>query len=173
MRPMRKKGMTLVELLVVISIILILAVMILPALMKSFKQALVNRAKVEVGELAKAITAYRFNYGRWPVTGSGDMVYEVNQGLAAMLMGSNTVAYPNTRSIKFITIPQSSTNGNGWVDPWQMPLRFAVDGDGNNIISTSDGISVTGKQVVAYSLGPNTNLNVSTSDPNFDDIRSW
>src|SRR5271170_3753558 len=78
-------GFTLVELLTVIAIIAILAAMLLPVLSRVRLSAYKTQARVQVNDIATAITAYDSAYGRFPVssyaqqlaasTGNGDITY--------------------------------------------------------------------------------------------------
>ena len=62
------KGMTLLELLIVISIIAVLAGLLLPAFNKSRQRARVRQAETEVRVLETAISAFRMQQGHWPAS---------------------------------------------------------------------------------------------------------
>ncbi|MDR3457811.1 MAG: prepilin-type N-terminal cleavage/methylation domain-containing protein [Verrucomicrobiae bacterium] len=63
-----RAGFTLVELLVVISIIAILAAMLLPVLAAVKKKALVMKARTEIADIVNAVNAYDTEYGRFPIS---------------------------------------------------------------------------------------------------------
>jgi general secretion pathway protein G len=66
-----REAFTVVELLVVISIIAILAALLLPALAGGNKQARIRKAQTEMSLLVQSIQSYYTTYSRYPASSSG------------------------------------------------------------------------------------------------------
>jgi prepilin-type N-terminal cleavage/methylation domain-containing protein len=64
----RQRAFTLIELLVVIAIIAILASMLMPVIIIAMRDAKETQAKLEVNQIATAITQYESQYSRFPVS---------------------------------------------------------------------------------------------------------
>ncbi|MEI6231630.1 MAG: type II secretion system protein [Planctomycetota bacterium] len=76
MKSLKKSGFTLLELLVVISIIAILAVSLTPAFSRAREAARRTTCGQAMGQVHKAITMYEVDYGSYPTVGaSGTQIY--------------------------------------------------------------------------------------------------
>jgi len=119
-------GFTLVELLVVITLIGILAGLTLSTLGYVNRKGAESRAKAEVITLSAAIDNYKLDFGAYPEADeSGEILYRELTG-----QGEN-----NTNKVYFEPTPNITTNTtNGpFMDPWGRKYNYEPENPTNNI----------------------------------------
>ena len=168
---------TIIEILVVVSIIGLLAGLALPAIQGAMNTAKKGKAKAEMQSIITALKAYQNEYGRLPdpvkLGGGGDGYFDANSSprLFLMLSGSKDDASgENPRQIAFLELPATSTNGS-FSDPFKQKKNYLVkiDTDGDNVVEyygNKNGIAVV------VSLGSNGNQDDPTSKTS-DDVYSF
>ena len=188
---------TLIEMLVVITIIGILASMAFPVITGVMNRARKVRTQAVIKDLQVAIKAYQTEYNRYPSDATGeDETLQTNSDspLIAILLSSDSQEESggkNPRGIKFIDLPMAK-NGRGGligqdedsyqlVDEWEQPYTVIMDTNGDEKIENPDVQNSDSKissgapaqlpvGVAVYSFGPDGKTNNS---PSQDDITSW
>ncbi|MCX7008407.1 MAG: prepilin-type N-terminal cleavage/methylation domain-containing protein [Kiritimatiellaeota bacterium] len=168
------RGFTLVELLVVITIIALLAGLLLPVIIGAIKKAEIAKAKGEVNAIAVAVEHYQNEYSKYPgqTSGGGDHQYNNAtdyKNLIATLQGSNftwvSSGYSNPRGNVFLSVDEKSIAASN------ATANAAVGFDNKISSPMADGSIVSGRGVAVWSYGPSGKATVSATDSTH--IRSW
>lgn len=127
------RGFSLIELLVVVSIILILTGLLMPAVKRMINQSGRGKAAAQAVAFANAVKAYRSTYGSWPgqTQGALDNVVQANVVLSALTN--------NTRKINFLEPKDNWIRGGYLVDGWGRALNVAMDENGDGKVSVGSG----------------------------------
>ncbi len=141
----RRKGFTLIEVLLVAGILAVLAAFAIPALFGQAEQARIKIAEAAVGPngpLGKALDAYKWDMGRYPDT---------DEGMSALLQSKSEADDEryNGPYLKNDVIK----------DPWNSDFGYRSPGDIHE-----DGYDL-------WSFGPDTNDDEGNEDS--DDVKNW
>jgi len=167
-----RNGFTLLELLIVISIIAILAAILLPTIQSIFGTADRRKALLEMNQVVQAVEAFYADYGRLPVsrtdqTSKPDKDFSgptASKAIFKALAGNDDAINP--RKKVYISNSTIQTDGT-YLDPWGSQYNIWLD------LSHDDKLSVpingaspklfTTKAIV-YSSGPNGIIGGSVKD---------
>jgi general secretion pathway protein G len=101
-----ERGFTLVEILVVITIIALIMSVVGPRVLNYLTEAKVKAAKIQIESLASAVDLYFLDTGRYPST---------SEGLGALVQKTGTAMGWNGPYLKGDGIPK---------DPWGRPYQY-------------------------------------------------
>ncbi len=109
----RQRGITLVELLVVLGILALISAVVVINVLPERDRAAVRKAQIDIGVLSTALDQYRLDMLNYPTT---------EQGLEALrTLPSNTRRADNYRPGGYLkTMP---------LDPWGNPYQYAIPGE--------------------------------------------
>jgi general secretion pathway protein G len=106
----RRRGFTLIEVLLVMAILVILAGLVTVSYINIQKNSQINAVKAQIGLFEQALDTYRLNVGTYPSTA---------QGLAALQQPPPDLPNPSKWLGPYITkqIP---------LDPWDSPYQYEL-----------------------------------------------
>jgi prepilin-type N-terminal cleavage/methylation domain-containing protein len=184
LRPSR--GFTLVELLVVVSIIIVLAAMSFGAIQIATKRQKALTTQNDIQGLTSAIERYYDEYNKMPNVGSTDQMTadgESGSKLLTILLGKEDSSgdMQNPRQIAFLTARITKNekqgglvygNGNqvkGMYDAWGRALNIKFDDDFDGEIQNpiKQGEIVRQKKVIVWSFGADGKFGDN------DEVKSW
>lgn len=189
----RTNGFTLVELLVVITIIAVLAGAATPMAMSAIQKAKRTRALNTCVSIASAVNAYYTEYGAMPkdnMTTDTRVDTKTDIDFLNVLLGTETGNTPlNTRALKLLNVEQGNGNKDGLIytsgsagtitglyDPWGGRYFVMLDGDYDEKIEVQPAAAVRpttlhGRRVAVWTNGADA---VSgTGGAIADDVKTW
>ena len=145
-----KRGFTLIEMLLVITIIAILVALLFPAIKQALLRAEIAKAKTTVLSIATAFKAFNSQYGYWPQGASS------TPGPMKTTILNDT---DNPLGITFLDYSQKDVDSSKQIlDPWKQPYMFSCDMSyNNNSVTTncgSGGGVLPNCGVAVWSIGP-------------------
>ncbi len=109
-RERRQAGVTLIEMLVVVTIIALFAALVGPTLFKNVDKAKVTQARAQINSLKAALGTYKIDTGAFPTTEQGLQALRVAPGSVPQWAGPYlSMEVPN--------------------DPWQHPYIYKFPGE--------------------------------------------
>ncbi len=146
-RVRRKRGFTLMEILLVVGILALLAAFVVPNLITAGDQAKIDITKAAIGgngNIATALLRYRQDVGVFP---------ETDEGLAALFEKPSSV--DEDREGEIWKGPYLEGSPEDLRDPWKREYQYKFPGDVNE------------KGYDLWSMGPDG------KDGTEDDIKNW
>jgi prepilin-type N-terminal cleavage/methylation domain-containing protein len=188
----RKSGFTLVELLVVISIIAVLAGAGFAAANAAIQKAKKATALQAATAIEGAVKAFYIDYATMPMEGlTTDTMVDTTKSegvdLLKVLLGKETISSPlNMKAIKYLNVKEAKNNKGGIVydssgvptalyDPWGGGYQVMLDGDYDETVegqpSAGPNQKLNGRQVAAWSNGADATK--GTGGKPGDDVKTW
>ncbi len=163
-RAASRRGFTLIEILVVITIIAVLAGLLFPAMSAVRESARKASAKNDIMQIVNAVKNFMTDYGRMPApTGTVGTAPVSNATLMTVLRGVETAATKtNPRAIRYLEIPEKTATSSStvtrsgivkpssgtaagtsdWFDPWENAYVIWIDPN-NQTVTPGNGVTMS------------------------------
>ena len=186
---------TIIELLVVVSIIALLLALLMPAIGAIRKRARITQTKEMENALIQAIKEYESVYQQLPIDPSTDITTQSTkeclkddatydklitilsciEGPAGTVDADGRPDDGNKRAVQFLEAPPDYGHSIAYRDAWGNRFRIFIDSDNDNDVDVFPG--VTGEKtlngnVFVYSLGPNEDTVKDSDGNNTTDINN-
>lgn len=170
---MMKKGFTLMELLVVMSIIALIVGILIPVVGKAQQSAWRARTRDELSQVVQAWEAYLMEYRKFPNTAISQMDITANR----ILSGTESNAFYNTSKIVFLEFTTNQM-AVGYIDHWGGMVQVCLDnGLGGDDAAYNGQVLYNGdvvkKSAIAWSKGQANGEPGNPPNAAGDDIKGW
>jgi prepilin-type N-terminal cleavage/methylation domain-containing protein len=171
-----RKGFTIIEMLVVISVIAILASILLPAIGTAQKKARIAKTQAMIDSITTALKQYRTDFGSYPPDDSVPGTVGVNSSECAFYYTAATFVAGNnsadTSAGPYMEYRQKDKSASGH--------NADVDGDGATDDALFEIVDPWGSVLVYEKPGTNNTSSFDLHSPgpdgtdgNNDDIKNW
>ena len=109
-RPARERGMTLIEILVVLVLLAVIMSVVAGNYLGRGEKAKADAAKIEIGQISQTLDLYKLEVGRYPTT---------QEGLQALIAAPSGVSNWNGPYWKKQSVPK---------DPWGNEYKYTSPG---------------------------------------------
>lgn len=178
----KKEGFTLIEMLVVVSIIILLIAFIVTVVVGVLKRASIRKTEALINRLGVALKTYYAEYRNFPPTDSNG---DANQSLTYVMRHELPIYDPETGDLKktldplieFKSEELSSATPPRSLDAWGNPLNYYIDsvtGYGRNWKSLNGEWKTNERFADVWSNGPDGTDDSGDFDADCnDDITNW
>lgn len=145
-RPVNSYGFTLMEFLVVLSIVAVMVAIIVPVAQTSFEKMRIHQTQADIAKLEIAIEAYKSQNGKYPDPSPAESI-------------------PVIALSPYMKFPEKRVISNVFYDPWSQP--FYYDSSGTNHADFVDISSAGPDREI------DGNWQTSATGINADNIDNW